>query len=246
MTATVMQSRFEPQGVAIAFIERLRGDARLVALAMLGWAFAAMGPASLPAEDFDLRASRVYIKVGKVGFGHEHAVVGKLKAGDLRIGAKEDAGELVFDMTSFDADTPEARKYVGLAGATDAKTAKEVNANMLGPDVLDVKQHPTALFAIRSAVLLAKKSRAGRPLVRLTGEFTLHGVKRPLDLDVEMLDGDGTKGLRGAFTMKQTSYGIKPFSKAFGAIGVTDELTIYGELVFAETQSSSRRPPERR
>ena len=34
----------------------------------------------------------------------------------------------------------------------------------------------------------------------------------------------------GGFAILQTQYGIRPFSKAFGAVGVTDQLTIHGVL----------------
>ena len=39
--------------------------------------------------------------------------------------------------------------------------------------------------------------------------------------------------VRGAFRVKQTDFGITPFSKAFGTIGVADTLVIYGELYVA-------------
>jgi hypothetical protein len=32
----------------------------------------------------------------------------------------------------------------------------------------------------------------------------------------------------------QTQFGITPYSKAFGAIGVADKLTIYGEIHIAK------------
>lgn len=198
------------------------------------------------AEELDLRASRVYIKVGKKGFGHEHAVTGRLKSGAVQIGATKNAGQIVFDMPSFDADNDEARQYIGLTGATDIKTRQEVNANMLGPDVLDTKQYPTAMFEVESAVILGKRSREGRPLVRLLGDFTLHGVTRPLEVTAELVETPQRSTLRGFFTVKQSQFGIKPFSKAFGAIGVADDLTIHGELVVAPPQSAQGTAAPRR
>jgi hypothetical protein len=46
---------------------------------------------------------------------------------------------------------------------------------------------------------------------------------------VEERDGGGVR-LRGNFTIMQTQYGIRPYSKAFGAVGVADRLTIYGDI----------------
>src|SRR5262249_24863718 len=65
----------------------------------------------------DTKASRVYMKVEPDGRGHSYGVVGRLASGAMTLGASKKAGELVFDLTSFQADAPEARKYVGLNGA---------------------------------------------------------------------------------------------------------------------------------
>ncbi|HVA50817.1 MAG TPA: YceI family protein [Pirellulales bacterium] len=192
-----------------------------------------------------LKASRVYVFVGKVGLGHEHAVVGRMKSGFINLGAKSKAGEIVFDMPSFAADTAEARKYLSLEGTTAAARQKEVTDNMLGGDVLDVRKHPTASFAIASALPLGKRSQEGHALYRLEGEFTLHGVKRPLKLDAELVEEEGRTRVRGSFAVKQTDFGIKPFSKAFGAVGVTDELKIYGEIVLEGRSVAERRGPKR-
>jgi polyisoprenoid-binding protein YceI len=129
---------------------------------------AQLSPAPLAAPpapgDVDLTASRVYVFVGKTGLGHNHAVAGLLQAGRVVLGAADQAGMLVFDMRSFTADTVEARKALGLPGETDASTQKQVQANMTGPDVLDVARHPTATFQIRSA-LSSKQQFSGRPPV---------------------------------------------------------------------------------
>ncbi|MBL8814130.1 MAG: YceI family protein [Planctomycetaceae bacterium] len=178
--------------------------------------------------------SRVYTFVGKTGFGHDHGVEGKLKSGNLRLGATEDAGELVFDMTSFDADTDAARRYVGLNGSTDASTRQQVNANMRGDTILAVRRYPTATFAIASAKDLGKKSRDGHPQYELDGKFTLHGTTRPLKLTVTVQKTkEGMDRVRGSFSILQTHYGITPFSKALGAVGVTDKLTIHGDILVA-------------
>jgi len=41
--------------------------------------------------------------------------------------------------------------------------------------------------------------------------------------------------------MLQSQFGITPFSKAFGAVGVTDQLTIWGDLwISKQRQIASR------
>ncbi|HWB08493.1 MAG TPA: YceI family protein [Pirellulales bacterium] len=196
--------------------------------------------------DIQLDSSRVYIFVGKTGLGHEHAVAGKLKSGEVHLGASRLAGELVFDMSTFTADTYEAREYFGMEGTVPEGRRKEVTDNMTGAQVLDVHKHPTATFKIASALPLNRKSGDGNPMYRLDGEFTLHGVKRPLKIDAEIAEQDEGLRLIGSFKIKQTDYGIRPFSKAFGAVGVTDELTIHGDLVVAATRTAQNRAAKRK
>jgi polyisoprenoid-binding protein YceI len=196
--------------------------------------------------EINVKSSRVYIYVGKVGLGHEHAVVGELKSGSLHLGANSEAGDIVFDMTTFAADTAEARKYLGLKGTTSASMQKDVSANMLGSDVLNVRKFPTATLTISSALPLKKQSKNGHPQYRLEGDFTLHGVKRPLKFNAEAIEeGDGIR-VRGSFAIRQTDFGIQPYAKAFGAVGVTDELSIYGEMHLAKPPAAAGRSRDRK
>ncbi len=174
--------------------------------------------------------SRVYIFVGKTGLGHDHGIEGRFRSGWLRPGAGENAGEFVFDMQTFDADTDAARRYTGLPGSTDASTRRQVNENMKGPGVLDVRRYPTATYKITSAIETARKSKEGHPMYQLDGQFTLHGVTHPLKFPVEVIEEEQTLRVKGSFTIMQTAYGITPFRKALGAVGVTNQLKIYGDV----------------
>ncbi|QDU55708.1 YceI family protein [Aeoliella mucimassa] len=189
--------------------------------------------------DFYLESSHVYTLVGKTGLGHEHGVVGEIKSGELHLGSAKDAGEIVFDMTSFVADTDAARKYVGLEGTSSASTQQQVTDNMLGDQVLNVKKYPTATFRVISAEPYEKLSKRKLPQYLLKGEFTLQETTRPLEFLVEVEMAKGWQHVRGGFRIKQTDYGMKPFTKAFGAIGVADELTIWGDAWVAPTSGSS-------
>ncbi|MCC9602116.1 YceI family protein [Stieleria sp. JC731] len=195
--------------------------------------------ASYQPGDVQTQVSRVYVFVDKTGLGHQHGVEAKLKSSTLVLGATEQAGKLVFDMKSFDADTPAARKFVGLTGTTDAGTRSAVNENMKGADILNVERYPTATFELSAATATGKNSKKGLPIYRLEGKFTLHGTTRPLTILAEAEQTRGWLHVQGSFKIKQTDYGITPFSKAFGAIGVANELRIYGNLFVAPTASIS-------
>ncbi len=187
-------------------------------------------PVAAPGQ-IDAEKSRVYVFVDKTGLGHEHAVEGKIKSGEIHLGARTDAGTIEFDMTSFAADTERARKYIGLNGSVSPSTQQQVNRNMLGADVLNVRRHPTALFTIDSALL--KKTRQGNAIYELKGQFTLHGKTRALTIPAQPSEKNGTVQLRGDFTILQTEFGITPYTAALGTVGVADRLRIWGDIWIA-------------
>lgn len=200
---------------------------------------AAQAPLPTPGE-VDTDGSRIYVFVGKTGLGHDHGIVGRLASGRVILDAPQNAGQLVFDMQSLLADTPEARKALGLAGETDASTRKQTTANMLGPDVLDVAHHPTATFDIESALRPRRPVNGAKPTVDLVGTFTLHGVARKVVIPAEVGAAGRVLRLVGSFRIKQTDFGIKPYKKFGGVVGVTDELVIHGDIRIAATPVAGR------
>ena len=207
---------------------------------------AAPAQATYEAGDVYLPNSRAYVFVSKTGFGHEHGVVGQIKQGRIDLNAANNAGILVFDMASFTADTPEARKFVGLEGTTDTSTQQQVNTNMRGADVLDVARHPTATFTIKQVVKLPEPSAHGMAQYKLAGDFSLHGVSRPIQVVAEVEEKNGWTHLRGGFTMLQSQFGITPFTKAFGAIGVADQLSVWGDVWIAKQRQVAALPTSQR
>jgi len=174
--------------------------------------------------------SRVFIFVDKSGLaGHQHAVEGKLKSGQL-FATNGQKSSLVFDMKSFDADTLTARKYLGLSGETDEATRKKVNDNMLGKEILSVNRFPEARLENATLVSSDKKSKRDLPEYVIEGDFVLHETKKHIQIRCDLEEKDGWHHIRGAFKILQSDYGIKPFSKMMGAVGVKDELVILGDL----------------
>ncbi len=207
--------------------------ALVVALVANYLAPAAQSPARADTGAIDVKTSRVYILVDKSGLGHQHGIAGHLQGGRLKLDAKSGAGQIVFDMPSFIADTDEARKFVGLGDSASASHQKQVTDNMLGPEVLDVKKYPTATFDIESALPVGKPTAAGR-VYELRGTFRLHGASQPLVIQAEASDAGAAVHVRGKFAIEQTKFGIKPYTAALGAVGVADKLTIWGEIDLAK------------
>jgi polyisoprenoid-binding protein YceI len=208
------------------------------------WLDAQQNPSPATPVYVDADTSRAYVKVGKTGFGHEHGVVGHFRRGFLRLGAVGEAGLLEFDMSSFVADTKDARQYVGLAGETDAATAKQVTENMRGAEVLDVQHYPTATFVVKAALPAPNQPSAERVQYLLDGDFTLHGVTRPLKLTAEAQATNRGWRVLTRFAVLQSSFGMTPYSRAFGAVGVADRLDIWGDVLLTATPGQAQSPTQ--
>jgi hypothetical protein len=201
----------------------------------------------LNAGDVYLPGSRVYVLVGKTGLGHEHGVEGQLKQGRINLKSAGAPGSLVFDMASFSVDTPEARKFVGLQKSAESATQQEqVTRNMRGDSVLDVAKFPAASFTIKQIKKLDKPSQRNLPRIQLDGDFSLHGVTRPIQVVTEVEEKSGWTHLMGGFALLQSQFGITPFKKAFGAVGVTDQLSVWGDLWISKQRQIAERPPAAR
>jgi hypothetical protein len=72
----------------------------------------------------------------------------------------------------------------------------------------------------------ARPGAGTKPSVDLVGVFTLHGVKRKVVIPVEIESHGPILRLTGSFRIKQTDFGIKPYKKLGGVVGVADELSI--------------------
>src|SRR4029078_9796145 len=101
-------------------------------------------------------------------------------------------------------------------------------------------------FVIKQVEKVPQSSEVGKTKYKLTGDFSLHGISRPIQLVAESEEQNGWIRLRGSFYLIQSQFGITPFTKAFGAIGVADRLSVWGDIWIAkqrqvaQTQSTIR------
>jgi polyisoprenoid-binding protein YceI len=70
--------------------------------------------------------------------------------------------------------------------------------------------------------------------LRVDGELTLNGETRPLGFDLA-LTADGR--LEASAVVKQSDWGMKPYSGLFGALKVVDEVEVAIEATLPEPQS---------
>jgi polyisoprenoid-binding protein YceI len=170
----------------------------------------------------DPAQSRVEIHVGKTGLfgfaGHEHEVVAGTFRGSATFDPERPAASAV-DLT-IDA----ASLHVTGQGEP-AEDVPKVQAAMVGPTCLDAGRFPTIRFVSTAVAGGAQGSDLTPRDLTLRGELTLHGVTRPIALQVHLESTGETLIATGRTTLRQTDFGITPISKA-GVVKVKDEIAI--------------------
>ena len=94
---------------------------------------------------------------------------------------------------------------------------------------LEARRHPQIVFHSRTAAT----ELVGPDIhhVKVSGALELHGVRRPLDVSAQVfVEGDSLR-IQGACTLRQTDYGLVPFSLGDGTITVADEVTLAFDLI---------------
>jgi polyisoprenoid-binding protein YceI len=91
---------------------------------------------------------------------------------------------------------------------------------------LEVDRYPEAKFTAESF----QPGAGGGGTI--TGTFTLHGVSKPLRLEVSEM---GQDRYRATGTVVQSEFGIKPYSGFLGALRVRDAVQVEAEVDLSET-----------
>lgn len=123
----------------------------------------------------------------------------------------------------WNADDPTKSSINAEVKATSVDTNSSGRDNHLrGPDFFDVANFPTASFVSNSI------KAAGQDKFTVTGDFTMHGVTKPITVTIEKVGLEtlprfGTRlGLAAEFTIKRSDFGM-----TYGVDGpVGDEVTI--------------------
>jgi hypothetical protein len=165
---------------------------------------------------------------------------GTLSVRTKRTGAAAMAGHnLLMHVTSWEA-TIELGEDTSVALGADGSSLR-VQEGTGGMQALQDEDKENIRQTIDDEVLMRdainfRSSRvevAGRGL-HVDGELTLLGETRPLGFDVAMT-GDGR--LTATAVVKQSDWGMKPYSGLFGALKVVDEVEVGIEATLPEPQS---------
>lgn len=186
------------------------------AVFLLAVLFGLAGSAPLRAESrsIDPERSTLEIFVYKSGlfsaFADNHVIRAPIDEGRIT-----DEGERAVELTVKSA------RVIVLDPNMSADTRADVQARMLGPEVLDSSRYPTIRFVSHRVVA------DGPNQWRVSGELTLHGGSRVVSCVVALRDGH----YRGSTTIRQRNFGIQPISIIGGTVKVKDELRIDFDIV---------------
>jgi polyisoprenoid-binding protein YceI len=169
-------------------------------------------------------AVRVHVgKSGVFGFaGHEHEVVAPVAQGTVVADPADLSRSSV--TLSFDAA---ALKVTG--EGEPAKDVPEVQAKMVGPEVLDAARFQSITFRSRSVA--GKEVKAGVYDLQVTGDLELHGVSRSLTLPLRVEVAAGTLTATGKTALRHSDFGMKPVSAGGGTVKVKNEIGVDFRIV---------------
>ncbi|MEK6409991.1 MAG: YceI family protein [Acidobacteriota bacterium] len=152
-------------------------------------------------------------------------------AHDHTIAIREIGGEADFTYGTVEPASLRITIKADSLAVTDKISAsdKQKIEGTMRDEVLEVSKYPEITF--KSNGVSATKTGEAQYQARISGDLTLHGVTRPLTISAQLEFGDKTLRAKGAFALKQSSFGIKPVSIAGGTIKVKDELKLTFEIV---------------
>ncbi len=201
-------------------------------------------PAEQPAPPLPTQGASVYridpdqselrIRVYRGGpladLGHNHVVTTSDIQGKIYLHDRlaNSGFELTIPVKSFVLDDPQARQQEGegFEGQLSAQDRQSTKDHMLSKDALDADQYQE--IKLRSIAV------AGPPWYpRITVRVTLHGTSRDYVVPTAVVRQKDQLIATGGLHIKQTDFGIKPYSAVGGGLVVKDGLDIAFRFVAA-------------
>ena len=190
----------------------------------------------------DAAHSVVRIHVFRAGraasLGHNHVLTVPRLSGVLLLPSTESlAGarfELTFRLDELALDRPEMRAALGpgWASKVTAEAIAATRANMLGEGNLQPARFPVVTLRARRIV-------GELPKLVAELEIGLHGQQRTQWLALDAARKADAFTARGALVLRQSDFGIAPFSVLGGLLAVRDELLIEFEIQTSPSKGST-------
>lgn len=116
-----------------------------------------------------------------------------------------------------DVDSLQVRKGEGGVTPLSGPEKGVVRSNAL--KVLDAKKYPAIDFSCHDVSAVDGGYRAA-------GTLRIHGAERPVTVDVTVADDGDTWRLESRTPLRQSDFGLKPFSLMMGTLKVADDVTV--------------------
>lgn len=177
-------------------------------------------------------------RMARLGHNHVLAVpklagLAWLDEGAVDVDARTDAGgagfELEFRLDELELDRADQRAALaahggGWASSLSAEAIAATRTNMLG-----------ALRAARHPWVRLRSTAVAGALPKLVAELEieLHGQRRMQRVPLEVRRDGTALRVRGVLAVRQSDFGLEPFSVGAGLLAVRDELVVEFELLLA-------------
>ena len=143
-----------------------------------------------------------------------------IEAGQWTAKVNVDADDLSKSTASVTVDTRSLEVVSGEGGAKalSDKDRKDIKEN-IDKKVLKTDKYPDITFQS------SRVESTGNDKATLHGDLTIMGTAKPASMDIVL---NGSKA-SGSMTLRQSDWGIKPFSALMGALKLADQLTVQVE-----------------
>lgn len=175
-------------------------------------------------------SSKVRIVVFPAGrmarLGHPHVVGGDVLSGEIVLAEAfhDSTFELEIAVDKLVLDQPEWRRDEGFEPEMSESDIRATRDNMLSAEQLDADHHPS--IRIESIALTGPRWQPD-----VDARITLAGTARELTVPVALDISEDGLTATGRFVIRQSEFGIEPFSAAGGAVRVADEVLVRFRIV---------------
>ena len=174
-------------------------------------------------------------------YGHNHVLSAPTFDGFFYLangGALESRFDLAFRLDQLVVDLPEHRAATGgsFASTVSPSATESTRDNMLGEFGLQAAQYPWVHIRSRQ---IAGESPKFAALVAVE----LHGQTREIWVPLQVTGLPDQLRVQGATVLRQTDFGVKPFSVLGGLLSVQDPLVVEFNLVGALSGAATSASP---
>jgi YceI-like domain len=183
---------------------------------------------------------RIYaFRAGRAArLGHNHVLSAPEFAGFFYLppgGAADGRFDLAFRLDQLEIDNPAYRSQLGAAFSSviDADAIASTREHLLGPDNFEADRFP---FVRIHSVQISGEA----PKFAVKAQIQMHGQEQELWIPLDVQGLPDRVSVSGSFVLRQSDFGVQPYSLLGGLLSVRDEVVVDFKL-----EGAPLRPPAR-